>query len=60
MLDHLRRALEQIHFLYGDKADSLMHAVRRLIGKAAPTAAEIKLLHGLARQMEWISEHRGP
>jgi tRNA/rRNA methyltransferase len=60
MFEHLRRALERIHFLYGDKADSLMHAVRRLLGKAAPTAMELKLLHGLARQMEWVAEQRGP
>jgi tRNA/rRNA methyltransferase len=60
MFEHLRRALEQIHFLYGEKADSLMHAVRRLIGKAAPTSMEIKLLHGLARQMEWIAANRPP
>jgi tRNA/rRNA methyltransferase len=56
MFEHLRRALERIHFLYGEKADSLMHAVRQLIGKAAPTTMEIKLLHGLARQMEWIAD----
>jgi tRNA C32,U32 (ribose-2'-O)-methylase TrmJ len=35
-----------------------MHAVRRLLGKAAPTAMELKLLHGLARQMEWFAEQR--
>jgi tRNA/rRNA methyltransferase len=56
MFNHLRKALEQIHFLYGDKADALMHGVRRLIGKAAPTEMEIGLLHGWARQMEWIAE----
>jgi tRNA/rRNA methyltransferase len=59
MFEHLRRALERVHFLYGEKADSLMHAVRRLVGKAQPTAMEIKLLHGLARQMEWIADQDG-
>jgi tRNA/rRNA methyltransferase len=56
MFEHLRLGLERIHFIYGEKADSLMHAVRRLVGKAQPTAMELKLLHGLARQMEWIAE----
>lgn len=60
MFAHLRTALERIHFLYGDKTDALMHAVRRLIGRAAPTAQEIKLLHGMARQMEWIAGQGGP
>ncbi|HEV3144136.1 MAG TPA: RNA methyltransferase [Gemmataceae bacterium] len=57
MFEHVRRGLEAIHFLYGDKADALMHAMRHLIGRANPTPMEVKLLHGLARQMEWIAEH---
>src|SRR5262245_8022753 len=55
LYSHLRDALEAIHFLYGEKADALMHAVRHLIGRARPTEMEIKLLHGLARQMEWVA-----
>jgi tRNA/rRNA methyltransferase len=58
MYAHLRRGLEAIHFLYGDKADALMHAVRHLLGRAGPTAMEVKLLHGLARQMEWVAAQR--
>lgn len=55
MFGHLRSALEAIHFLYGDHADSLMHAVRHLIGRAQPTAMEVDVLHGLSRQMLWIA-----
>jgi tRNA/rRNA methyltransferase len=57
MLLHLREALERVHFLYGDKADSLMHALRHLIGRALPSEMEVKLLHGLARQLLWFAEH---
>jgi tRNA/rRNA methyltransferase len=53
MFEHLRSALTELHFLYGDKADALMHALRHLIGRAGPTTMEIGLLHGLARQIEW-------
>jgi len=53
----LREALERVHFLYGDKADSLMHALRHLIGRAGPTAMEVDLLFGLARQLRWFAEH---
>ncbi len=60
MFDHLRAALEKIHFLYGDKADALMHALRHLLGRAAPTTAEVKLLHGLARQLLWFAEQNEP
>jgi tRNA/rRNA methyltransferase len=51
----LREALEAIHFLYGDKADSLMHGIRHLLGKAQLTEMEVNLLLGLARQMMWIA-----
>ena len=51
MFEHLRLALEDVHFLYGAKADSLMHALRHLLGRARPTIMEVKILHGLARQL---------
>jgi TrmH family RNA methyltransferase len=57
MFDHLRRALEAIHYLYGPKADTLMHGLRHLIGRAGPTTMEVKLLHGLARQIQWHVGH---
>jgi tRNA/rRNA methyltransferase len=55
MFEHLREALEAVGYLYGTKADPLMHAVRHLIGRALPTPQEVKLLHGLARQILWMS-----
>lgn len=55
MYEKLREGLEQIHFLYGEKADSLMHALRHLLGRAGPTAMEVDLLFGLARQLRWIA-----
>ncbi len=59
MYEHLRAALTELHFLYGDKADALMHAVRHLIGRAGPTRMEVKMLHGLARQIEWHVRNGG-
>jgi tRNA/rRNA methyltransferase len=55
MFEHLRCGLEAIHFLYGEKAGALMHAMRHLIGRANPSPTEVKMLHGLARQMEWVA-----
>jgi len=54
--DHLRRALEALHFLYGPKSDALMHALRHLLGRARPTPMEVNVLHGLARQILWYVE----
>jgi tRNA/rRNA methyltransferase len=56
MLGRLRQGLEAIHFVYGDKADVLMHGVRHLLSKARLTKMEVKLLLGLARQLRWIAE----
>ena len=58
MFDHLQQALEAVHFLYGDKAEPLMHAIRQLIARAQPSPNEVRILHGLARQLLWTAEHR--
>lgn len=55
-LHHLRQGLEAIHFVYGPKANSLMHAIRHLIRRAQPSPAEVKILHGLARQLLWHAQ----
>jgi TrmH family RNA methyltransferase len=60
LFGRLREGLEAIHFLYGDKADALMHGIRHLLGKARLTDMEVKLLLGLARQMKWIAERNDP
>jgi tRNA/rRNA methyltransferase len=57
MFQSLRAGLEQIHFLYGEKAGPLMHALRHVIGRAGPTKMEVDMLFGLARQMDWFVRH---
>jgi tRNA/rRNA methyltransferase len=57
MFSQLQTALEEIHFLYGDKAEPLMHAVRHLLGKAKLSEMEVKILLGLARQIRWYVAH---
>ena len=59
MFESLRDALQQVHFLWGTKADSLMHAVRHLITRARPSPNEVRILFGLARQLRWVAAH-GP
>ncbi len=60
MFERLRDALERIHFLYGDKADALMHGLRHLLGRAGPTPMEVDLLLGLARQIRWFADRHAP
>ncbi len=60
MFTQLQNALEEIHFLYGEKAESLMHALRHLLGRANLTDMEVKILLGLARQIRWyVNQHPG-
>jgi tRNA/rRNA methyltransferase len=53
--EHLRQALEDVHFLWNEKADSLMHALRHLLCRASPKPTEVDMLHGLARQLRWFA-----
>ena len=53
---HLEDSLTAMQFLYGQNAKLLMHAVRHLIGRAQPTPQEVKMLHGLARQLDYIAD----
>lgn len=59
MFDHLRQGLEAIGFLFGTRQETLMHAVRQLVGRATPTPQEVRMLHGLARQLLWIAGQAG-
>jgi len=56
--EHLREALTATGYLYGTRADTLMHAIRQLLGRAKPTPQEVKLLHGLARQLLYVAGER--
>jgi tRNA/rRNA methyltransferase len=58
MFEHLREALAAVGFLFGERQDTLMHGMRQLIGRAQPTPAEVRMLHGLARQLLWIARQR--
>ncbi len=58
MFESLEEALRELHFLWGENADALMHALRHLIGRAQPTPQEVELLFGVERQIRWFArEH---
>jgi len=56
MFEHLKEAFQAVGFLFGDRQESLMHAMRQLIGRALPTPQEVRMLHGLARQLLWVAK----
>jgi tRNA/rRNA methyltransferase len=55
----LQESLERIEYLFGPKADALMHGLRHLIGRAGPSPMEVGLLTGLARQIQWFADESG-
>jgi tRNA/rRNA methyltransferase len=55
MFGHLKAAFEAVHYVYGTKGDPLMHAFRHLVSRARPTRQEVRMLHGLARQLLWLA-----
>lgn len=57
MFAHLKEAFEAIHYVYGTKGDPLMHAFRHVLSRAKPTNQEVRMLHGLARQMLYLAGH---
>lgn len=62
MFEHLREAFTAAGYLFGARADGLMHAVRQFLGRAKPTPQEVRLMHGLARQLLHVTgktPHRG-
>ena len=55
MYDKLKRALLAIGFLHEDNPDHLMFALRRIFGRAGLEEREVRILLGLARQIEWYA-----
>jgi TrmH family RNA methyltransferase len=55
-MNHLHAAMTDVRFLFGQNADALMNAFRYLVARAQPTEQEVKMLHGLARQLEYAAD----
>ena len=56
LFDHLQAALLLIGFLNRQNPEHLMFALRGLLGRAAPTAHEVQILRGMARQIDWAAQ----
>lgn len=50
---HLESVLLSVEYLYPHTAASRMRKVRQLLQRATPTSAEVALLRGMLRQVEW-------
>ena len=55
MYDKLKSALLKVGFLHGDNPEHIMFALRRLLGRAGLEDRDVRILLGLARQLEWYA-----
>ena len=55
MYEKLKSALRKIGFLHGDNPDHIMFALRRVLGRAGLEDRDVRILLGMARQIEWYA-----
>ena len=55
MYEKLKGALLKIGFLHGDNPDHIMFALRRILGRAGLEDRDVRILLGLARQIDWYA-----
>lgn len=56
LLEHWRRALLAIGFLDPRHPDRMIRYIRRLFARLGLTQRDVRVLRGLAHQMEWVAE----
>jgi len=56
MFEHLQRALLRIGFLHPQNPEHIMFALRRMLGRGGLEDHEVRILHGIARQIEWFAQ----
>jgi tRNA/rRNA methyltransferase len=54
-LDRLQESLLRIGFLNPDNPDHIMFAFRRIFGRAGLEARDVRIILGLARQIDWYA-----
>ena len=59
LFEHLREALVAVRYLWDFRADGIFHVLRHVITRAMPTRKEVKLLHGLAKQLLFVANRWG-
>ncbi len=55
LMRHLRESLAVIGFLDPQNPDRVLRKIRRLLGRANVTSAEVEILRGVCRQMIWAA-----
>jgi tRNA/rRNA methyltransferase len=56
MFAHLKESLAAVRFLWDFRSDGIFHVLRTVIARGQPTMKELKVYHGLAKQLLYIAE----
>jgi tRNA/rRNA methyltransferase len=56
MYEKLKQALLQVGFLHRENPEHIMFALRRILGRAGLEERDVRILLGMARQIEWYAK----
>ncbi|MGL6097354.1 MAG: RNA methyltransferase [Fimbriiglobus sp.] len=56
---HLHSALVAVRFVWDFRGDGIFHVLRQMFVRARPTQKELNILHGLARQLNYVAKRWG-
>lgn len=59
LYEHLREALTDVRFLWDFRSGGIFHVIRHVLTRARMTSKEVKLFHGLAKQLKFIAREYG-
>ncbi|MFO0846994.1 MAG: RNA methyltransferase [Gemmataceae bacterium] len=55
----LKEGLTAVRFLWDDRSDGQFHVLRQLLTRGLPTRKELDMLHGLAKQLQYVADRWG-
>ena len=58
MYQHMRQTLLDIDYLDSQNPDHILHAFRRIFGRALLNDREVRILRGMLRRIDWTEEDR--
>jgi tRNA/rRNA methyltransferase len=58
MYQHLRKSLLAIDYLHPQNPDHILHAFRRIFGRAQLDDREVRIIRGMCRKIDWVDSDR--
>ncbi len=58
MYQHMRKTLLNIDYLQPQNPDHILHAFRRIFGRALLNEREVRIVRGMFRQIDWVESER--